>query len=256
MKNILLIFFIIFGMVYSKEVTIKSNDGFVLKGYIYYPDVKRDKYPVIVFAHQFGTTHIIWSEFAKELREKGYATLLIDLRGHGLSIIQNGKENKIIFKEKFSAIVDLISFFRKSNRKVNFSKIPEDIALWIDYLIENEKIDPEQIILIGASLGATSIIPVVSMHDISAIVCISPGSPTIIGEEIIKLSLSSYMNPAMFISSLNDPLGSEKYSRFYMRETNNGTLLIVSGKGHGVILLKKVKGYILEFLKNIKTNSE
>ncbi len=236
-------------MAYSKELTIRSQDGFILKGFFDYPSEKRDKYPVVIFAHQFGTTHMIWSEFAKELRKKGYATLLIDLRGHGLSVMQNGKENRIIFNKNFSSLVDLIAFFKKSNRKVKFSKIPEDIALWIDYIIENEKVDPDRIILIGASLGATSIIPVVSMHDISAVVCISPGSPAIMGEENVKLSLSSYMKPSMFISSLNDPVGSEKYSRLYMGMTNNGTLLVVSGKGHGVVLLKKVKGYILQFLQ-------
>ncbi|WP_297473514.1 alpha/beta fold hydrolase [Persephonella sp.] len=252
MVNILFVFFLIFGMVYSKELTIRSEDGFILKGFFDYPSEKKDKYPVIIFAHQFGTTHMIWSEFAKELRGKGYATLLIDLRGHGLSVMQNGKENRIIFNKNFSSLVDLISFFKKSNKKVNFSKIPEDIALWIDHIIENEKVDPDRIILIGASLGATSIIPVVSMQDISAIVCISPGSPKIMGEENVKLSLSSYMNPSMFISSLNDPVGSEKYSRYYMRISNNGTFLVVSGKGHGVVLLKKVKGYIFQFLKNIE----
>ncbi|SNZ02508.1 alpha/beta hydrolase fold [Persephonella hydrogeniphila] len=236
-------------MVYSKEIAIESDDGFMLKGFLEYPDEKKDKYPVIIFAHQFGTTHMIWSEFAKELREKGFATLLLDLRGHGLSIFQKGKENKIVFNNRFSSLLDLVSFFKKSNKKVNFSKIPDDIALWIDYLIENEKIDPDRIILIGASLGATSIIPVVSMQDIYKMVCISPGSPEIVGEDRVKLSLSSYMNPVMYISSLNDPLGSYKYSKYYMENSNNGTLLIVSGKGHGVVLLKKVKGYILQFLK-------
>lgn len=239
-------------MAYSKELTVKSEDGFILKGFIDYPLEEKNKYPVVIFVHQFGTTHMIWSEFAKELRDKGYATLLIDLRGHGLSVVQNGRENRIVFKKNFSSLVDLISFFKKSNRKVNFSKIPEDIALWIDYIILYEKVDPEQIILVGASLGATSIIPVVSLKDISAIVCISPGSPAVMGEDNVKLSLSSYKNPSMFISSLNDPVGSEKYSRYYMELANNGTLLIVSGKGHGVVLLKKVKGYILQFLKNVE----
>ncbi|WP_457625899.1 alpha/beta hydrolase family protein [Persephonella sp.] len=249
MRKIVLLLFVVFGMAYAKELSIKSDDGFVLRGFLEYPETKRDTYPVVIFVHQFGTTHMIWSEFAKELREEGFATLLIDLRGHGLSIIQNGKENKIVFNNRFSSIIDLVSFFKKSARKVNFSKIPDDIALWIDYLIENEKIDPDRVILIGASLGATSIIPVPSMQDIYKMVCISPGSPETAGKERVDISLSSYMNPVMYVSSLNDPLGSYKYSRAYMEKSNNGTLVVVSGKGHGVVLLKKVKGYILQFLK-------
>ncbi len=248
-----LIFFIVLilfsGGVMAKEVKIKTKDGFELVGFIDYPQQKEDKYPVVVFAHQFGTTHMIWSDFAKELRKMGFATLLIDLRGHGLSVMQNGKENKIVFKPSYNSLLDLVNFFKKSWKKVRFEKIPEDISLWIDYLLDNEKIDSENIFLIGASLGGISIIPVVAKQDIKAVVSISPGSEFVPGKENVELALASYMNPVLYISSYNDSLGANKTVNRLMKITNNGTAIFVSGTGHGVILLPKVKDYIFLFLK-------
>lgn len=248
---ILIMLFI--GVSMAEEIEIKTNDGFVLKGFLEYPTVKKEEYPVIIFVHQFGTTHRIWADFAKECRDKQYATLLIDLRGHGLSTYQNGKENKIIFpKNEDFSLIDLIASFKKSAVKVNFRKIPDDISLWIDYLLENEKIDPENIYLVGASLGAISIIPVVLSQDIKAIVSISPGPPAIMGEEKVKLALTSYENPILFIASNEDPIGSGKIILRLLKESMNGQVILVKGKGHGVVLFDKVKGYIFTFLEESK----
>ncbi len=254
MKKILvfLLTFFMVGFSMAKELKIKSNDGFNLVGFLEYPEIKKDKYPVIVFAHQFGTTHVIWSKFAKEVRKKGYATLLIDLRGHGLSIVQNGKENKIVFKIEYNSLLDLINFFKKSWKKVRFDRIPDDITLWVDYLIEKEKIDPENVILMGASLGGISIIPVVANQDIKAIISISPGSENIPGKENVQIALASYMNPVLYVASYNDSLGSNKTVNRLMKITNKGTAIFVSGSGHGVILLDRVKDYIFTFLDKLE----
>ncbi len=255
-SKLFLVFFLVMGTVMGKEIHIKTDDGFRLFGFLYYPEIKKEKYPVIIFAHQFGTTHIIWSSFAKEFREKGFATLLIDLRGHGLSIYQNGKENKIIFKEKFNSLIDLVGFFKKSKEKVHFEKIPDDISLWIDYILDNEKIDPENIFLIGASLGGISIIPVVAIQDIKGVISISPGSISTVGNDRAKLALASYMNPILYVSSFNDPIGSKKTIDTLMSYTNNGFSLITTGEGHGIILLPKIKEYIFTFIQNIYKGEE
>jgi dienelactone hydrolase len=250
-KLVFVLLFLWVGFSMGKELSITSLDGYKLVGFIDYPEEKKDKYPLVVFAHQFGTTHVIWSEFAKELRKRGFATLLVDLRGHGLSIYQNGKENKIIFKQNFTSILDLINFFKKSSEKVKFEKIPEDLSLWIDYVIESEKIDPDNIILIGASLGGISVIPVVTVQDIKAVVSISPGSVSVVGEDTVNIALASYTNPILYVVSVKDPLGSKKTVDNLLEKTNKGLSITTTGSGHGVILLPKVKEYIFTFLNDV-----
>ncbi|MDQ7055957.1 MAG: alpha/beta hydrolase [Persephonella sp.] len=75
--------------------------------------------------------------------------------------------------------------------------------------------------------------------------------PAVVGEDNVKLALSSYLNPVLYISSIDDPIGSTKYALWYEKNSNNGTLFIFPGKGHGVVLLKKYSGYILQFLKSL-----
>ena len=250
MKKLIFYLLIFMELSMAKELEIKTDDGFILKGFLEYPVIEEEKYPLVIFVHQFGTTHRIWTDFARECRERGFATLLIDLRGHGLSVVQDGKENKIIFpkNEEFS-LIDLIAAFKKSAKKVNFRKIPEDISLWINFVLDNEKkLDKDRIYLIGASLGGISIIPVLNYNSIKGLVSISPGTPAIVGEENVKLALATYENPILFIASDEDPIGSGKIVLKLLKESLNGEVFLLKGKGHGVILLDKVKNYIFTYL--------
>ena len=249
--KIFTLFFLIFlfSTVQAKPLSIVSSDGFVLKGFLNYPEIKKDKYPVIIFAHQFSTTHVIWSDFAKRLNQLGYATLLIDLRGHGLSTIKNGKKVEII-PFKGGSLANLFAVFKKSNELVNFKLIPEDIVLWIEYLKENEKIDEKRIGLVGSSLGATSVIPVVLDEDLSFVISISPGSPSLLGDkEKFELALSSFLNPFLFVASVNDPIGSGKYIQRYVEKTPNGISMLLSGNKHGVSLLPRIEEMLIAFIQ-------
>lgn len=235
----------------EKVLTITTKDGFTLYGFLLYPETKRDKYPIAIFAHQFGTTHVIWHDLAQEFLKLGIAVFLMDLRGHGLSIYQNGKENRIIFNEKYESILDLINFFKKSWKKVNFEKIPEDITLWIKLIKEKENIDKDKIMLIGSSLGGISIIPVLSMENISAFISISPGTEDIVGREKVYKALSSFENQGLFIASYNDLLNSKDVVDRMAKYMKEGKALFVTNKGHGVVLLPYVKEYIFTFIKNL-----
>ncbi|NPA17447.1 MAG: alpha/beta hydrolase [Aquificae bacterium] len=230
-----------------KSLSVETEDGFVLKGFLHYPSIDMERFPAVIFVHQFATTHIIWEGFAKKVRELGFATLLFDLRGHGISTLQNGKENRIIFNPKFSSLVDLIGFFKKSASKVNFKKIPEDIALWASYLLEKEKIR-YPIVYVGSSLGGISVIGAVSLFKADGVVSISPGPPVIVGEAVVEDALRKNVD-FLFVSSVEDPLGSGKLVFELVGKTSGGVSIITSGNGHGVTLLKYTERYILDFLK-------
>ncbi len=235
----------------EKILTVNTEDGFTLYGFLHYPDTKEEKYPLVIFAHQFGTTHVIWHELAQEFLKLGIAVFLMDLRGHGLSIYQNGKEKKIVFNEKYESILDLINFFKKSWEKIHFERIPDDIALWINLLKKEEKIDKDEIILVGSSLGGISIIPVLSKEKVLSFVSISPAPEIVVGKENVYTALSSFENEGFFVASYNDPLLSKEISDRLVKKMREGRALFVTNKGHGVVLLVYVKEYILTFIKKI-----
>ncbi len=231
---------------------IKTEDGFILKGFLHFPKIKRDKYPLIIFVHQFSTTHLLWAKFSEEMNEMGFATFLFDLRGHGLSTLKNGKEVKVI-QMKEQSLAHFFYIFRKSNKRIDFSKIPDDIVQWINVLEKYKNIDRQRIIIIGSSLGATSSIPVVLYKNLSAVVSISPSSGVIVGKERFEQALKTFKNKFLFISSVNDPIGSGKYCERYIKLAENGILMEITGRKHGIQLLPDVKDYLISFLRKLQT---
>ncbi len=242
MRIFLSIVFITISL-FSKEITIQSEDNFTLHGWLEYPSTKSETYPIAMFAHQFGSDHTIWNDLAKDLRAKGYITLNVDLRGHGKSIIQNNKENKIINDTSMDHIGEAIKLSRK---KVKFENIPSDLILWLDQISENEDIDMERLVLFGSSLGGGAILPLAIDYEPKAIIAISPGGGD---SEAIKDSISVANSAILFIAGKNDPLKAQVRAKLYTDQAMRGTNLTISSSGHGTVLLPFVKDYINLFLE-------
>lgn len=243
------VLFLLFTLTsFSRELTIETEDGFKLYGYLEKPKSVKKAIPIILFAHQFGAEHSTWKSISKNFNEKGYATLLVDLRGHGKSIYQNTKENKIILSPKFSELKEALA---QSNKKVGFTNIPQDLMDWLEFIGEDESLDMESLYLFGSSLGAASIIPLLSEYDAKALVVISTGRLESLKDET-DMALSMSMTKQLFIAAKNDPLGAKKRSLEYTQKSILGSAIIVSGDGHGTVLLPQVEDYIFSFIENIK----
>ena len=228
---------------FAKEITITSNDGFVMHGWLDYPTQKKAQYPVVLLAHQFGADHTIWKEMAQEFNQKGYATLMVDLRGHGKSIMKNGTVIKV------SADIDNIaSAFEESKKSVGFEKITSDLSQWLTTLSSEKEIDMHKLILVGSSLGAGAIIPLMVEFEPIALIALSPGGGD---AEAIKTSLMYAETPSLFIAGKDDSLGAQDRAIAYTKEALRGSLVLISSDGHGVVLLPRVKNYIDSFLKGI-----
>ena len=228
---------------FAKEMTITSEDGFVMYGWLDYPTQKKAHYPIVLLAHQFGADHTIWKEMAQEFNQKGYATLMVDLRGHGKSIMKNGIATKV------SADIDNIaSAFEESRKSVGFEKITSDLSQWLNTLSGEKEIDMHKLILVGSSLGAGAIIPLMVEADPIALIALSPGGGD---EEAIKTSLMYSETPSLFIAGKDDPLGAQERAIVYTNEALRGSLVLISSDGHGVVLLPRVNKYIDGFLKGI-----
>lgn len=228
---------------FAKELTITSDDGFVMHGWLDYPTKKEAHYPVVLFAHQFGADHTIWNEMAKEFNQKGYATLMVDLRGHGKSIMKNGTVTKISADTRMDHIASAIE---ESRKNVGFEKITSDLSQWLSRLSNEKEIDMHKLILVGSSLGAGAIIPLMVETDPIALIALSPGGGD---AEAIKTSLMYSETPSLFIAGKDDPLGAQERATLYTKEALRGSLVLISSDGHGAVLLPRVKNYIDSFLK-------
>lgn len=241
MKKIFVTVLLVMFSLNAKEITIKSEDGFILKGWIDFPKKKQNVYPLAFLVHQFGSDHTKWIEFAKELRKRGYATLMVDLRGHGASVKQRSSINKIV---PFTSLADLKKSIEKSSKKVNFQKIPSDLSLWLDTVEGGYKnIDIQNLSFFGASLGAAGLISIMFDYEPKIAVLFSPGSTEELGAED---SIGDIAIPLMFVSSAKD-FALERTLN-YTKEASTPTTLILPGNGHGEALFDLSKNYVSLFL--------
>ena len=247
MKQFLFILFFIASL-FSKELTLESEDGFVLHAWLDKPAQSKKATPLILFAHQFGADHTTWDALAKEFNAKGYATLSVDLRGHGKSILQNGKENKVITDLRLDHIREALV---QSDKKIAFKNIPQDLSAWLDSISEDESIDTDKLYLFGSSLGGGAIIPLLNDYEAKGMVCISAGRLKALSEET-DMALSMSMTKQLFIAAKNDPLNAATRALDYTHKSILGTALIISGDGHGTMILPQVKEYIHSFISNIQ----
>jgi len=247
MKNFILILALVSAVI-ANELTIKSEDGFKLYGWLDKPTEVKKASPVVLFAHQFGADHASWSDLAKKLNAKGYATLNVDLRGHGKSILQNNKENKVLIENRVDHIKEALL---KSDESVGFENIPADLIAWLRLLSEDKSLDLDNLYLFGSSLGGGSLIPVLSEYDAKGLVTISAGKPKKLAQDI-DMALATSMTKMLFIASKNDPLGAADTALGYGKKSILGVSLIISDDSHGTVLLPKVEHFIFSFMDNIE----
>lgn len=144
----------------GERVVFTSEDGVLLVGSYYKPRIGTSySTPSVILLHMLGMDRSTWDKFAQELTQNGYAVLSVDLRGHGESIKQA------------NYTISYQSFMPK-----NFKNMTLDVKAAKKYLIEGRKANPNQISIIGASIGANLALNyAASDHSIKSVILLSPG---------------------------------------------------------------------------------
>lgn len=144
----------------GERVVFASEDGVLLVGSYYKPRIGTSySTPSVILLHMLGMDRSTWDKFAQELSQNGYAVLSVDLRGRGESIKQANHT------------ISYQSFMPK-----NFKNMTLDVKAAKKYLIEGRKANPNQISIIGASIGANLALNyAASDHSIKSVILLSPG---------------------------------------------------------------------------------
>ena len=110
-----------------RSITI-TVDGETLKGFLFYPPNEKDKNPAVLFIHGWTSAQDRYTNQAKDLTGLGVVCLTFDLRGHGGSAGDINNQTRQDFLDDVTAAYDL--------------------------LIKDNKIDPNNITVIGSSFGS------------------------------------------------------------------------------------------------------
>jgi len=236
MKRWITLWFITLFSLFGAEVlTLKTSDGYELKAWFTLPAKAKPPYPLALFAHEYGSDHIMWKEISKKLRERGYATLELDLRGHGAS---TKKGDRVIKVKPFH--------FSEDAKRIDFAKIPNDLSAWMEKMDARDDIDIEEPLIFGSSLGGGAVIALMSDYEPKAVVTLSPASPKNFDKKSVIESVEQSASPWLIITSKGD--FARQSAMNYAQKAQLATLIIVPGKGHGSYTLSSSLGYIWAFL--------
>ena len=119
-------------MVTDQSVSFQTSDDVTVHGTLHLPDAEQPR-PCVLLLHGGGQDRTEWNDLLPLLHDRGWATLAIDLRGHGQSA------------EKIS---DWSKFFNDPEG------VPRDVEAAIEYLKNQKGIAADRIAIVGSSVGA------------------------------------------------------------------------------------------------------
>lgn len=219
----------------TREMSLKTADGFTLKGTLTLPEGKGRK-PVVVLAHEFRSDRRGWDPLAAELHARGIGTLALDLRGHGASTDKDG------------AVVKISEGFVDSAKTVGFDRIPGDLELAVKWLRAQPGVHPKRLGLAGSSVGGFSVLLAAPKVRPYAVLALSPaGSVAFSDRARAQLTEATQKSgAAVFVLSAEDDADAAA-NLGAVKSLTGVHAHLLKGKAHGFDLLAERKDAMAVF---------
>jgi esterase/lipase len=153
----------------------------------------------IVLVHQIDASHCQWAPYGKQLAERGYRVLLVDLGGYGSS------------------------------------KPDQDVKQAVGYLRQQGL---QSIVLIGASLGGTASLSAAVIVTPPVIGVISLSGPVRINGMDLSVRIRALVSPVFYIAGVDDGLfGTDAQALYDSTVEERKQILLADSSLHGVALV-------------------
>jgi pimeloyl-ACP methyl ester carboxylesterase len=202
----------------TENVYIVISDDVILNGRLF--GAEND--PLVILTHMQPNDQTAWFDFARELADEGYAALTFDFRGYG-----------------------------DSSGSQDFDRLDDDLSAVIDYMRDRGR---EEIVLLGASMGATASLVVAQDEQVTGVVALSPPA-RFEGQDAVEAT-SALTLPTLILASEED---APTLLLDDIREAASASVAseLVPGTAHGTDLLLPalndqagvIRERILEFLE-------
>jgi alpha-beta hydrolase superfamily lysophospholipase len=227
----------------TKDYKIVTKDGFSMTAKLEYPKVKDKKdFSTVVLLHSLGYSSEWWGTLPDSLLNKGYAVVLVDLRGHGTSVY-NSKLTRVSWK---------------SMKNKAFLKYPDDVITVMDYIKNNNKRTFfNNWAFVGTDIGAATSVLVANKinYKPSTIVMLSPVIQT--KGLYIPVKFAELNNIDVLSVTGTDDINGAK-TNDYLKKFAQSTYAeyISESKSTGMLLLKNdeslssvISAWIQQYLK-------
>jgi hypothetical protein len=192
------------------SIGVEVAPGVILVGTFYRPAQPPEPWPLVILLHSASGNRGTWQDFPLRLNERGFAVFAFDRRGYGDSTPG---------RDRLKMIDDMFPLLR--------------------YIVSRPEIDPERIVLVGASAGADiSLVTLAFEPWLKAAVLLSPGiPPDLVGDVFARLG----ERPVLVVASEQDPLSIDSARTYPGFAPDYVTLVTYPDAGHGTHMLRKEK---------------
>lgn len=224
-----------------KKIKFKTKDNVEICGS--FNEALDPGAPAVLLLHMMPADKESWREFQEKLKDAGFQSLAIDMRGHGKSVLKN--EKKISYLEFGDA---------EQQEKIY------DVEAAMEFLAARS-IESDRVAIAGASIGANLALEYQTRHkEIKAAVLLSAGlNYRDIETEPLARQISE--NQAVFLAGAKrDTRGSGSscadmaQTLFDLLPSRNRKLAIFDGAEHGTNLFEaypELMGDVIDWLKEI-----
>lgn len=213
-----------------ERIAFETEDGVTIVGDWY--AVEASPRWVVLLLHMMPATRSSWQPLVPLLTTAKFSTLAIDLRGHGESIRQRGREIPLTHEaftdeEHQASILDIAS--------AHSWLVGQDVA-------------PNHVIIVGASIGANLALRYLSMHThVPSAALLSPGLNYrgVETEPAVRTLTSD--QAILLVASRDDAESAEAVTRLDQMATSTHELIMFERAGHGTAMFHQ-EPFLLEHI--------
>ena len=233
-----------------EKVVFKTKDNVEIHGFYVVAEDKRA--PAVLLLHMMPAVKESWREFQGKLREAGFQSLAIDLRGHGESRWR-ARTDADLTQKNAEQNLDYHNFSDEEQQKKIY-----DVEAAINFLVERG-IAVKNIALAGASIGANLALQYQAEHkEIKATVLLSAGL-NYRGVETEPPAKRILPEQSAFLSGAKEDMRSSGAScadvaqtLFDLLPSKNKKIAVFEGKEHGTDLFISHSGLMDNVIKWLK----
>jgi len=209
--------------VFKREIKYFSVDSVLVVGTLYPPSKKISQ--TVVLLHMLSRNRVDWEPFATKLWKKGYGILSIDLRGHGESVKMG----------------DEVLDFRKFSKEM-YQNMVLDVKAAVEFLKEEKRIDTENIVIMGASIGGNVALNYAATDErVKGVVLLSAGLDYR-GVKTEEAMREYGERPVLIVTSEEDKYAYQSAKKLYEIAKGTKELKIYKNAGHGTRIFDKEEG--------------
>ena len=217
------------GAAGTADATLKTYDLVELHASFELPLGVPAPIPAVLLLHGYGEDRSAWKAFSKELLNRGWAVMALDLRGHGESRLKN--------QRPIQASPDW---------RTNLHEFPVDLDPALDWLKSRPRVNNSKIVVIGFDVGANlALIASGRFQEVRTVVALKPNLDE-------SLSLAGSAQDFQPRSSLIVAANASEGDRFKAAGLKAPSRLIVSAQTGGTTQWtadKQIKDAIFQWLK-------